>query len=193
MSTTARLTLGEYDRMIAEGYFDSDPLQRQRIELIRGELHVMSPTGPPHENASDILSRWSFKHTPEDRIRVRVQNSIGLPFLDSAPEPDIAWVAERDYSLRRPEAADVLLAIEIADSSLSYDRGTKAQLYAEAGIADYWVVHVRSKCIEVFRVPRNGTYAEIRVYRRNDLVCPLCMPELLLRVADVFPKRGAKR
>ncbi|MBI3461926.1 MAG: Uma2 family endonuclease [Planctomycetes bacterium] len=192
MSTTARLTLGDYDRMIAEGYFDSGPQQHQRIELIRGELHVMSPSGPPHENTLDILSRWSFKHTPEDRIRVRVQNSIGLPFLESAPEPDLAWVVERDYSLRRPEARDVLLAIEIADSSLSYDRGTKAPLYAEAGIADYWIVHVRSKCIEVFRTPQNGAYTEIRIYRRNDVVRPLCMPELSLRVADVFPKRGSK-
>ena len=117
------------------GLFDGE--NRRRIELIHGELREMNPIGPTHEEVVDRLNRWSIKHLPEDRVRVRVQNSIGLPALQSAPEPDIAWVVERDYSRGRPTAADVLLVIEVAESSLKNDIGEKADLYAAAGIADY--------------------------------------------------------
>jgi Uma2 family endonuclease len=135
VSTIARLSLAEYDRMIACGLFDGK--NRRRIELIHGELREMNLIGPTHEEVVDRLNRWSIKHLPEDRVRVRVQNSIGLPALQSAPEPDIAWVVERDYSRGRPTAADVLLGIEVAESSLKNDIGEKADLYAAAGIADY--------------------------------------------------------
>ena len=185
VSTTARLTLAEYDRMIQSGVFDHG--KRRRLEFIRGEIREMTPIGSPHEEVVDRLNRWSVKNLPEERVRVRVQNSIGLPELESAPEPDIAWVAERTYWRGRPTAADVLLVVEVADSSLSYDRGEKADLYAQAGIVDYWVVSIPGREIEVHRDPQDGRYRSLETYRGEDEIRPLAMPELTLRPVMLWP------
>jgi Uma2 family endonuclease len=185
MSTIARLTIDQYDRMIAGGVFETGP-RRQRIELIAGELREMSPIGPRHEDAVDVLMRWSVKKVPEDRVRVRIQSSIDIPEHDCAPEPDIAWVKERRYSDRRPSVADALLIIEVADSSLEYDRGEKAALYAAAGIADYWVVDIRGECLHVHRQPQSGQYTSRQTFRGLDEVSPLSFPQIVLRVGTVF-------
>jgi Uma2 family endonuclease len=185
VSTIARLTLAEYDRMIQSGVFDHG--RRRRLEFIRGEIREMTPIGSPHEEVVDRLPRWSFKNLPEERVRVRVQNSIGLPELESAPEPDIAWVAERNYWRGRPTAADVLLVVEVADSSLPYDRGEKADLYAQAGIVDYWVVSIPGRAIEVHRDPQDGRYRSLETYRGEDEIRPLAMPELALRPVMLWP------
>src|SRR3712207_4046342 len=103
MSTVARLTLAEYDRMVQTGVFDN-----RRIEFIQGELREMSPTGPDHEEVVDLLNEWSPDNRPPG-VRVRVQNSIGLPELESAPEPDVVWVRKRSYRSGRPLPSDVLL------------------------------------------------------------------------------------
>ncbi|MHC4179074.1 MAG: Uma2 family endonuclease [Planctomycetota bacterium] len=147
MSTIARLTLADYDRMIEAGVFDQG--RRRRLEFIRGEIREMNPIGSMHEVIVDRLAEWSFENVPKGRVWVRVQNSIGLPSLESAPEPDLAWAARRDYSGGRPTAEDVLLVIEVAETSLAYDTGEKADLYAAAGVADYWVVDVSARAIEV--------------------------------------------
>lgn len=116
MSTIAHLTLADYDRMIEVGVFDRR--EQRRLEFIRGEIREMAPIGSMHEQIVDLLNVWSFENVSKDRIRVRVQNSIGLPTLQSAPEPDLAWVVQRDYSGGRPSTEDVLLVIEVSDSSL---------------------------------------------------------------------------
>lgn len=134
MSTVARLSVEEYDRIIATGVFDH-PVRR-RVELVRGEIRDMNPIGPLHEDAVDLLAEWSFDSVPRMKVRVRVQNSIGLPELDTVPEPDLAWVRRRAYSRGRPTPRDVLLVIEVADTSLAYDTGEKADLYAAASIGD---------------------------------------------------------
>ena len=184
MSTIARLTLDQYDQMIRCGVFDRGP--RQRLEFIRGEIREMTPIGSEHEVIVDWLTEWSLENLPKKKAWVRVQNSIGLPELDSAPEPDLAWVVRRDYSRGRPTAADVLLVIEVAESSLSYDRGEKADLYAEAGIADYWVVNVPARTIEVRRDPEGGRYRTLRTVADNDELRPLREPHLILRPAMLW-------
>src|SRR5688572_24852343 len=126
MSTVAPLTIEQYDRMIARGVFDGP--NRKRIELIQGELRMMSPIGPSHEDAVDELMVWSVESVPLDQVRVRIQQSVGLPALASVPEPDVSWVRFRRYSKSRPDAADVLLLIEVARSSLKFDLGKKALL-----------------------------------------------------------------
>lgn len=85
ISTIARLTIDEYDRMINSGVFEN-----RRIELIHGELREMSPIGVPHEYAVDELNEWSIQNVPLDRVRVRIQHSIGLPELNSVPQPDVS-------------------------------------------------------------------------------------------------------
>ena len=184
MSTALQISIAEYDRLIKKGFFDQ--LRHRRIELIRGELRQMSPPGPVHEEAIDVLARWSMSNTNHSDVRVRIQNSIGLLELDSAPQPDVAWVREQSYHKGRPTSDDVFLVIEVSDSSLNYDRGTKTKLYAQAGIADYWVVNLRDSCIEVFRDPQAGEYQSHEVFERGHTVRPLRFPKLKLSVTKLF-------
>jgi len=179
VSTIARLTLAQYDRMIESGVFDRG--ERRRLEFIRGEIREMTPIGSLHEVVVDRLNEWSIRSLPEGKVWVRVQNSVGLVSLESAPEPDLAWVDRRDYSEGRPTEADVLLVIEVAESSLAYDRGEKADLYASAGIKDYWVVNLPDRCVEVRRDPGSGHYRSLITYAGDDEVRPLAAPDVLLR------------
>jgi Uma2 family endonuclease len=184
VSVRARLTLAQYDRMITCGVFDAS--HPWRLELIRGEIREMASIGPPHEDVVDRLSAWSFSTPAAGKIRVRVQDSVGLPSLASAPQPDIAWVVERDYSRGRPTPPDVLLIVEVAESSLKYDCGEKAELYAEAGIADYWVVNVAERSIEVRRDPAAGRYRSLQTYQGDQEIRPLALPDAALRPAMLW-------
>jgi Uma2 family endonuclease len=186
MSTIARLTIEQYDRMIAEGVFETTDGPRQRIELIEGELRTMSPIGPAHARIVNILTEWSFESLPRRQVWVRIQDSVEVPEFDSAPEPDLAWVERRSYKKRRPSGANVLLLIEVADSSLAYDCGAKANLYAAAGIGDYWVVDIPGECLHIFRQPESGRYSGHQTFQVADRVSPLAFPEIGLSVAALF-------
>jgi Uma2 family endonuclease len=184
MSTITHLTMADYDRTIAAGAFE--PPERHRIELVYGELREMSPIGPPHEAVVDVLNEWSIRGLPKGKAWGRVQNSIGIPLLDSAPQPDLAWVVRRDYSQGRPMAEDVLLVIEVSDTSLRFDLGEKADLYASAGIQDYWVVNVPARSIVVHRDPLAGHYREVRTLGGADGLSPLRMPQVILQPAILW-------
>jgi len=179
MSTVAHFTVADYERIIACGVFERPT--RRRLELIRGEMREMAAVGPAHEDVVDRLGTWSVQE-----VRVRVQNSVGLPALDSVPEPDVAWVVQRDYSRRRPTTDDVLLIIEVAESSLDYDAGEKAELYAAAGIKDYWVVDVAAQVVEVRREPDGSRYRALTTYRGDDPIRPLARPDLVFSPALLF-------
>lgn len=184
MSTAFKFTLDEYDRMIDQEIFD--PARNQRTELIYGEVREMTPPGPFHEDVIDILTRWSTKNTNEDVVRIRVQNSVGISELDSAPQPDIAWVNEQSYRSGRPQVADVLLIIEVSNTSLAYDRGKKATLYAEAGIADYWIVNLQDLQIEILRDPSQGAFQSVHTATAGETVSPLRLPSVKLSVSALF-------
>ena len=146
----------------------------------------MNPIGALHEEIVARLTEWSMKIAPKKRVRVRVQSSIGLVEQESAPEPDLAWVVRRDYSGGRPTEADVLLVVEVAESSLAYDCGEKADLYAAAGIADYWVVNLPDHSIEVRRDPEKGRYRSLSTCRERQEVRPLAEPEAILLPASLW-------
>jgi Uma2 family endonuclease len=184
MSTALRFTLNEYDRMIEQGVLTGRG--DLRTELIYGEIREMSPPGPTHEDVVDRLVRWSFENTDRNEIRVRVQNSIGIPKIDCAPQPDVAWVLEQDYSRRRPQPPDVLLLIEVSDSSLEEDRTEKATLYAKGKVADYWIVNLQDWCIEVHREPFRGAYRRKQTYTLHETVHPLAKPDVALPVSLLF-------
>ncbi len=184
MSTAAHLSLADYDRIVERGVFDHG--NRRRLEFIRGEIREMNPIGHRHEDVVDRLLRWTTNSLSEEKVRLRVQNSIGLPSLESAPEPDIAWVAARDYAECRPTAEDVLLIIEVAETSLAYDTTEKADLYAAAGIADYWVVDLDERMIEVRRDPVGGRYRSLQTYTGEEEVVPLAVPEVALQPAMLW-------
>lgn len=185
MSTTTRITLEQFDEMIRQGVFV--PKEEHRVELIYGEISPMSPIGPPHDDSVDRLTEWSFKNLPPEAVRVRVQGSFGIPLLDSAPQPDLAWLRRKDYSSQRPLPEDVLLLIEVADSSIAKDRGEKAELYARAGIRDYWIVNLPGRCIEVRRDPQGAAYRSLEILRAGAEVHPLAFPDVALSVSSLFP------
>jgi Uma2 family endonuclease len=186
MSTAMRFTVAQYDRMIEQGIFNDRP--EQRLELIHGEIREMTPPNPPHDDTIDLLMYWSIDNTPRNRVRVRIQNPLGIPVLDSVSLPDVAWMRAKSYRQRRPQPSDVLLLIEVAESSLAYDRGEKADLYAAAGIKDYWIVNLCDLCIEVRRTPRGGKYRETKTYEIGQSVSPLAFPSVTLDVGYVFAK-----
>ena len=180
----APITLAMYDRMIAAGVFD--PAEAHRVELIGGELQMMSPIGDRHADAVAFLTRWSSQQADPSRMLVWVHNPLAIPGSESAPQPDIAWVTLRRYADRRPLPEEVSLLIEVADTSLEFDTSVKASLYAAAGIADYWVVDLVSRAVIVFREPRSGSYESRSTHRGDQLVRPLARPEAALSPAELF-------
>jgi Uma2 family endonuclease len=178
------ITLAVYDRMIAAGVFD--PADPRSLELIGGELHMMSPIGDRHADAVAFLTRWSSQQVDPATTLVWVQNPLAIPGSASAPQPDIAWVALRRYADRRPLPAEVSLVIEVADTSLEFDTTTKASLYAAAGITDYWVVDLASRAVIVLRDPRAGRYETRATHRDDEAVRPLARPEAALVPRELF-------
>lgn len=189
MSTSTLLTLEEYDQMIASGAF-APPDNHRRCELIRGVLRDMSPIGPEHGEMISILDDWSHVVSTRTSFRIRIQSSIGIPELGSAPEPDVVWVVSQSYSKRRPEPPDVLLLIEVADSSLRYDLGEKAGIYAAAGITDYWVVDIPNVRVHVHRNPSPDGFQSVERFAVGDTIHPLNITDVVLDVAELFTCLG---
>jgi len=149
-----RLTVHEYYRMAEVGLLAPDA----RVELIEGEIIDMPPSGPPH---AGILTRLSEKLFLAVHGRATVRQQLQLRLDDfSEPEPDLALVKSRsdDYTRSHPSAADVLLAIEVSQSSLRFDRERKLPLYARSAIPEYWIVDVHEPVLYVFHTPQNGRY-----------------------------------
>jgi Uma2 family endonuclease len=181
MSTIAQISLAEYQRMTEAGVFDG-----RRLEYIRGEIREMSPKGDRHENMVDWLNDWSHEVLRAKPVRVRVQNSIRLPAMQSVPEPDLAWVVRRNYSRGKPQPEDVYLLIEVAESSLGYDLGEKAELYAQAGISEYWVVDLTAQRVVVHREPAQHRYRSVNSASGNQELRPLAFPEITLSLRSLF-------
>lgn len=185
MSVLAKFTLQQYEKMMDAGVF-AGPDER-RMELIRGEIIPMSPIGTPHWRMVNVLNRWSANVTSEDDVENSIQNPITIPPNDSAPEPDVAWLRAKQYTEHvRPD--DVLLVIEVADSTLRFDTTDKAAIYAEGKIEDYWVVDLVSEVIHVHRDPIDGQYRTINMARKDDELSPLAFPDAVLKVGDAFAK-----
>jgi Uma2 family endonuclease len=184
MSALAKLSLAEYERIVSTGVFDGR--NKRRIELIRGELREMNPIGSYHAEMVDRVGEWSRDNAPRATIRVRVQNPLAFLSVESEPEPDIVWAKRKDYAASHPEADDVLLLIEVADSSLDYDRVEKASIYATVGIREYWIVDLPDCTVKVRREPAGGHYASIRSYASGEIVQPLAVPDARLIVDTLF-------
>lgn len=183
MSTGLKLTVAEYDAMVEKGAFDH---LTKKIELIRGVIEEMNPAGPVHDDLSEYINNWSVRNTDPDEIRVRIQSGLSLPELDSRPEPDVLWVKSRRYRDGHPTSSDVLLAIEVAYSSLKSDRDTKAALYSGAGIGEYWIVNAEDEVIHVYRDPGAHGYQTLTTVAPGDTVSPLVRPTAILNIADLF-------
>ena len=155
----------------------------ERIELLDGEIIVMPPIGEPHADGTDRLGS-DLSYNLYDLARVRVQGPVRINDY-SLLQPDIAVVRLRDdYHREHPSPADVLLLIEVADSSLELDREVKLARYAAAGIAEVWIVNVRARQVEGYSDPVDGTYRSRRVVTADGSINPLAFPDVSLAVGD---------
>ncbi len=177
--TRRRFTVEEYCAMAEAGILAED----ERVELLDGEIFIMPPIGEPHEFGTDLFNR-ELSHRLYDRALVRVQNSIRLNDY-GLPEPDIAVVRFRnDYHRNRPTPADVLLVIEVADSSLRRDREMKLPHYAAAGIPEVWIANVPARQVEAFHDPVDGVYQSSRIVPADGQISPIAFPDVVLTVGD---------
>lgn len=186
--TPKRFTIDEYHRLIELGFLT----EGARIELIRGELIQMTAKGTPHTVCSSILCR-QLDRLLGDRVVIRGQDPITLA-NNSEPEPDvvIARGRDEDYLAHHPYAEDILLVIEISDSTLSYDQTTKLKLYAEAGILDYWIVNLNARQLERYNQPYQNAQGEFNYLSKqislpNQSVAIPGFEDTLLDLSRIFP------
>lgn len=177
-----RFSVEEYHRMGEAGVFRPD----ERVELIRGVVRQMSPKGRRHVIAVSKANEL-FVLGVAGRARVYVQDPMTNEILDSEPEPDLCVMSNPDpQSYRTPETTP-LLVIEVADSSLQYDRSTKLSLYADAGVPEYWIVNLIQDIVEVYRKPLQGNYESKQVLKGEQSVATLAWPELEVKAKDLLP------
>ena len=186
MSIASKITGAEFDSMVDRGAFDG--LKPRKIELIRGELRFMNPAGPVHDDYIDYLTRWSTDSTTSKIANIRVQ--CGFVCDDDRPEPDVLWVKPRRYGRTRPTASDVMLLIEVSDSSLVSDLREKSDVYAESGVAEYWVVDIPGSRIHVMTKSDGKHYRIIEVVVPPTPLSPKCRPEVFLNTAELFEVQG---
>jgi Uma2 family endonuclease len=177
-----RFTVEEYDRMAEAGIFDED----SRVELIEGEIVEMAAMGPGHAASVRRVSKV-FEHALGDVAQISTQCPVVLDARNK-PEPDVALLRPRPdfYAAAHPSPDDILLVIEVSDSSLAADRTDKAQLYARAGVPETWILDLVHGFVYVYREPSEDGYLLIRTARRGDRVAPLASPEREFDVADLL-------
>lgn len=181
-----RFTVTDYYKMAEAGIM----LPSDRVELIHGEILKMSPIRSPHAGMVNRLNELLMA-VLLGKATITIQNPLRINTY-SEPEPDIVVARYRadSYTENHPTPEDVLLVIEVADSSLHYDRQVKVPLYAQAGIPEYWIVNIPERQVEVFRNPLKGKYAEKETLAPGDIaVCKAIQFEL--QVKHLFPEENS--
>lgn len=177
-ATHRRITREEYQRMAEVGILRP----KERVELLRGAVVVMSPIGQPHAHSVTRLVRYLTGQVTAD---FDVQPQCPLPMLDdSMPEPDLAIVRPGSFTAY---ATECLLVVEVADSSLRKDLRIKAPLYAEAGIPAYWLVDLNAREVQVMTDPVDGRYQRVDRARPGDTLTLAGQPGIAVPVADIVP------
>jgi Uma2 family endonuclease len=174
-----RFTVVTYEKMIDLGIHS----ENDRVELIRGEIVAKTAIPDAHIACVDRLTELLFLSVGRT-AKLSIQNPVRLS--DSEPEPDVVLKRPRIDHYGKPGPEDILLLIEVAETSLEYDREVKRPLYAEAGIAEFWIVNLIDHCLEVHRQPQpDGNYADVRTLRSGESIELAALPGVTLAVADV--------
>ena len=178
----ARFTREAYHRMFEAGIFVNSP----RVELLNGEIVMMSPIGPEHVALISILTEFFAKQLP-DTMQCRIQAPVLLS-NHSEPEPDLAIVRRRpdSYRTQHPSSVDILLIIEVAQSSRGRDLDWKRRIYAASGISEYWVVDVDEQLVVIHREPSEADYRSVKSLGPSDSIAPLAAPNCQLDIGWLF-------
>ena len=187
IATRRKFTIGEYHQLVDLGFFT----ENDRIELIRGEIVNMAPKRTPHSVCNSLLWKQLYELIGK-QAEIRVQEPIILP-SDSEPEPDVVIARKKsdNYLTAHPTVKDIILVIEIADSTLKYDREIKIPLYAEAEINNYWIVNLVDNCLEVYSKPFSDRQGKFN-YRTKNIILPneqIVIPnfsDVTLNLATIF-------
>lgn len=171
-------TVDEYVGIVNSGILGEDA----RVELIEGQIFEMNPIGSDHMWGVNSLT---IAFAGRGGAIPSIQNPIRLPDR-SMPQPDLVVLRASTTRRRIPLPEDVLLVAEVADTSLSHDRNTKAPLYARAGIPEYWIVDLNGERIEVYREPSADGYHAIRIYGRGERLSPAFAPDLVIEVDAIL-------
>jgi Uma2 family endonuclease len=174
--------LNEWHRLGEAGIFPPE----SRMELINGEILHMAPIGFNHAGHTRRLNAL-FSFLLADKAIVSIQSPIQLGDL-SEPEPDFVLLRPEAsfYSTRHPKADDVLLLIEVSDSTLRFDRTQKLRLYATFNIPEYWIINLIDDCLEVYRQPQDGDYLDKSTLGKTDSLNLVALPEIKISVADIL-------
>jgi Uma2 family endonuclease len=177
-----RFTVDHYERMGRAGILGKD----DRVELIEGQIVEMPPIGSRHAGTVNYLTAALVRGLG-DRAVVSPQHPVRLSDL-SEPQPDVAILRPRADSYRdsHPQPKDVLLLVEVAETSVAFDRSVKLPLYARVGIAEYWLVDLERGVLEVYRSPREDRYAEVQELVGGARIHPVAFPDLELDVGEIF-------
>ena len=178
-------TVDEYYAMAKHGILK----QNERVELLDGEIVPMNPIGSPHAWCVKRLIRGFSPFS--DRFILSIQDPLRLDEV-SEPEPDIVLLQPDTPESRHPGPQDVLLVIEVSDSSLRKDRVQKRRMYARAGIFEYWIVDLNAGRVEVYRDPVRSRYRAVRLLGPGDTVSPIFAPDLVVDVSTVLGKGRAE-
>lgn len=175
-----RWTVSDYHRMGEVGILTED----DRIELIEGGVIDMPPIGSQHADRVDQIAELLILRS-SGKYRIRVQNPVRIGDY-SEPEPDIAVVRRGSYADEHPVPADVRLLIEVADTTLTYDREVKIPLYARAGIPEVWLLDLQKRWVTVYREPSADGYRQMRRPLSSETLSPQQAPELVVRIDELF-------
>jgi hypothetical protein len=176
-------TVDEYHRMGEAGILDED----SRVELIGGAIMVREPIGARHAGTVNRVSQLWFSRLA-GRAIVQVQNPIEFREQLSELQPDVALLRSRPdfYADSHPVTDDVLLVIEVADSSLRLDRRVKIPIYARAGVPEAWLLDLTADQVEVYRAPAAERYGQARVFGRGASLIALAFPDTAITVDDLL-------
>jgi Uma2 family endonuclease len=175
-----KLTVDDYHKMAEAGILTED----DRVELIEGELIDMAPIGSPHADYVDRLNLMLINQLGT-RFRVRIQNPVQLDDYNE-PEPDVVIAQNRSYREAHPGSQDILLLIEVADTTLKYDRDIKIPLYARCGIPEVWLIDLQNKRLEIHRQPSQEGYQQILLPANTESVSPSLVPGVSIRMAELW-------
>ena len=178
-----KYTVAEYHVMGEKGILTPD----ERVELIDGEIVLMPPKSPPHASVVNRITQLLIRSIGADEAMVWCQCPITFPG-NTEPEPDVAIIQPRGdyYRSNLPTPEDVLLLIEVSQSTLRYDHTVKLPLYAIARIPEVWIVNLADNVVEVYRNPEGSSYQETATYGAGDTVSSEAFPRIVLPVAELL-------